>query len=162
MRANWGLRQPIFVGTASVDNALIANDGYAAEGVIGAWPLPLSPDSDEPDMVKFREAWLKLNPIRPRVVQISLNVYAYDDTCELAEALRRAGRDLAREKLVGTPKNMRDYRIGGVATPRTFTRRHHIGNNLLRCLSSRPSTGFRWLGGRRGRVNSRPSFSSSR
>jgi hypothetical protein len=51
MRANWGLRQPIFVGTASVDNALIANDGYAAEGVIGAWPLPLSPDSDEPNMV---------------------------------------------------------------------------------------------------------------
>jgi hypothetical protein len=51
MRANWGLRQPIFVGTASVDNALIANDGYAAEGMIGAWPLPLSPDSDEPNMV---------------------------------------------------------------------------------------------------------------
>lgn len=66
-----GLRQPVFVGTASVDNALIANDGYAAEGVIGAWPLPIPTNPTR---------WLELNPIRPRVVQISLNVYAYGDT----------------------------------------------------------------------------------
>jgi hypothetical protein len=75
------------------------------------------------------------------VVQISLNVYAYGDTCELAEALRRAGRDLTREKLVGTPKNMRDYRIGGVATPRTFARRYHIGNNCFGACRLRPALG---------------------
>ncbi len=129
-----GLRQPIFVGTASVDNALIANDGYAAEGVIGAWPLPLFPDSNEPDMVKFRDAWLKLNPNPPKGRPNLFDVYAYGDTYVLAEALRRAGRDLTREKLVDTLESMKDYRISGVATPRTFTQRHHIGNNLLRVL----------------------------
>src|SRR5579859_6547681 len=74
------------------------------------------------------------------------------NTYLLAVAQRRTGRDLTREKLVDTPKNMRDYRIGGVATPRKITKRHHIGNNLIRCLSSPTGAGSRWLGGRRGRV----------
>jgi branched-chain amino acid transport system substrate-binding protein len=129
-----GLRQPIFVGTASVDNALIANDGYAAEGVVGAWPLPLFPDSDDPDMVKFRDAWSKLNPNAPKGRPNLFDVYAYGDTYVIAEALKRAGPDLTREKFVDALEGMKDYRISGVATPRTFTTHEHIGNNLLRML----------------------------
>ena len=44
---------------ALAQTKLIANVGLNAEGVIGAWPLPLFPDSGHPDMVKFREAWAK-------------------------------------------------------------------------------------------------------
>jgi branched-chain amino acid transport system substrate-binding protein len=129
-----GLRQPIFVGTASVDNALVANDGYAAEGVIGAWPLPLFPDSDDPDMVKFRDAWSKLNPNAPKGHPNLFDVYAYGDTYVIAEAMKRAGRDLTRDKFVDALEAMKDYRVSGVATPRTFTTDEHIGNNLLRML----------------------------
>jgi branched-chain amino acid transport system substrate-binding protein len=129
-----GLRQPIFVGTASVDNALIANDGYASEGVVGAWPLPLFPDSDDPDMIKFREAWSKLNPNAPKGRPNLFDVYAYGDTYVIAEALKHAGRDLTREKFVDALESMKDYRVSGVATPRTFTDHEHIGNNLLRML----------------------------
>jgi branched-chain amino acid transport system substrate-binding protein len=129
-----GLRQPIFVGTASVDNALIANDGYASEGVIGAWPLPLFPDSDDPDMIKFREAWSKLNPNAPKGRPNLFDVYAYGDTYVIAEALKSAGRDLTREQFVDALERMKDYRISGVATPRTFTDHEHVGNNLLRML----------------------------
>jgi branched-chain amino acid transport system substrate-binding protein len=129
-----GIRQPIFVGTASVDNALIANDGYAAEGVIGAWPLPLFPDSDDPDMVKFRDAWSQLNPNAPKGRPNLFDVYAYGDSYVIAEALRKAGRDLTRENFVDALEAMKDYRVSGVATPRTFTQHEHIGNNLLRML----------------------------
>lgn len=129
-----GMRQPIFVGAASVDNALIANDGYAAEGVIGAWPLPLFPDSEDPDMVKFRTAWQKLNPNAPKGRPNLFDVYAYGDTYVIAEALRRAGRDLTRENFVDALEQMKDYRISSVATPRTFTTHEHIGNNMLRML----------------------------
>jgi branched-chain amino acid transport system substrate-binding protein len=120
-----GLRQPIFVGTASVDNALVANDGYAAEGVIGAWPLPLFPDSDDPDMVKFRDAWSKLNPNAPKGHPNLFDVYAYGDTYVIAEAMKRAGRDLTRDKFVDALEAMKDYRVSGVATPRTFTTDEH-------------------------------------
>lgn len=129
-----GLHQPIFIGAAAVDNAVIANDGYAAEGIVGPWPLPLFPDSDEPDMVKFREAWSKLNPNAPKGRPNLFDVYAYGDTYVIAEALKRAGRDLTREKFVDALEAMKDYRISGVATPRTFTTHEHIGNNTLRML----------------------------
>ncbi len=126
-----GLHQTIFVGTASVDNALIANDGYAANGVVGAWPLPFIPDSDNPDMVKFREEWSKRNPNAPKGRPNLFDLYAYGDTYVIAEALRRAGRDLTREKFVDALEGMKDYRISDIATPRTFTPHEHVGNNVL-------------------------------
>ncbi len=130
-----GLRQPIFVGAASVDTALIANDGLAAEGVIGPWPLPLFPDSDEPDMVKFRKAWTEMNPNAPKGRPNLFDLYAYGDTYVVAEALRRAGKDVTRESFIDTLEQMKDYRVSGVATPRTFTPQQHIGNNTLRMLA---------------------------
>jgi branched-chain amino acid transport system substrate-binding protein len=129
-----GVKQPIFVGAASVDNALVANVGLNAEGVIGAWPLPLFPDSNHPDMVKFREAWAKLNPNAPKGRPNLFDLDAYGDTYVLAEAIRRAGPDLTREKVAGALENLDGYRVSEVATPRTFTNYHHIGNFRLRML----------------------------
>jgi branched-chain amino acid transport system substrate-binding protein len=129
-----GLRQPIFVGAASVDAALIANVGLNAEGVIGAWPLPLFPDSGHPDMVKFREAWMKRNPNAPKGRPNLFDLDAYGDTYVIAEAMRRAGPDLTREKLVDALEGLDGYRVSEVATPRSFAKHHHIGNFRLRML----------------------------
>ncbi len=129
-----GLKQPIFVGAASVDTGLIANAGLNTEGVIGGWPLPLFPDSNHPDMVKFREAWVKRNPGAPKGRPNLFDLDAYGDTYVLAEALRKAGPDLTRDKLVDALESMDGYRVSEVATPRTFTKYHHIGNFRLRMM----------------------------
>lgn len=122
------IRQPFFGGAATIDNALIANIGYNAEGYMGAWPLPLFPDSVDPAMAKFKAAWLKRNPNPPRGRPNLFDLDAYGDTYVVAEALRRAGRDLTREKLVDALESLKDYRISDVATPRSFTNWNHIGN----------------------------------
>ena len=132
-----GMKQPIYVGAAAVDPALIVNAGQNAEGVMGPWPLPLFPDSDEPDMVKFREAWSKLNPNAPKGRPNLFDLYAYGDLYVLAEAMRRAGPDLTREKFVDALENLNGYRVSSVATPRSYTNYHHIGNFRLSILTVR-------------------------
>jgi branched-chain amino acid transport system substrate-binding protein len=123
-----GIRQPFFGGGATVDNALIAADGYAAEGLMGPWSVPLFPDSQDPAMTKFREAWTKLNPNPPKGRPNLFDLWSYGDTYDIAEALRRAGPDLTREKMVDALETLNAYRVSDVASPRTFTNWHHIGN----------------------------------
>jgi branched-chain amino acid transport system substrate-binding protein len=126
-----GVRQPFFGGAATIDNALIANLGYTAEGYMGAWPLPLFPDSTDAAMAKFKAAWLKRNPNPPKGRPNLFDLDAYGDTFVVAEALRRAGRDLTREKLVDAMESIQGYRISDVATPRSFTNWNHIGNTTM-------------------------------
>jgi branched-chain amino acid transport system substrate-binding protein len=123
-----GIRQPFFGGGATVDNALIAADGMFAEGFMGPWSVPLFPDSQDLVMVKFRDAWTKLNPDPPMGRPNLFDLWSYGDTYDVAEGLRRAGPDPTREKLVAALETLNNYRISEVASPHTFTTWHHIGN----------------------------------
>jgi branched-chain amino acid transport system substrate-binding protein len=123
-----GLRQPIMVAPSSVDNTLITNLGANAEGVLGLWGAGAFLDSGNPDMVKFREAWAKMNPNAPKGRPNLFDVWGYTEVYVIAEALKRAGRDLTREKFVDALESIKDYRVSEIATPRTFTNWHHIGN----------------------------------
>ncbi|MBM3573663.1 MAG: hypothetical protein FJX52_15085, partial [Alphaproteobacteria bacterium] len=123
-----GLRQPFFGSGAMVDNALIANAGYAAEGFMGGWLTGVFLDSAHPDMVKFRADWEKLYPNAPKGRPNVFDVLAYTDFHVVAEALRRAGRNLDRDGLVKALESIKEYRVSEIATPRTFTDWHHIGN----------------------------------
>lgn len=123
-----GLRQPIMVAPSSVDNTLITNLGANAEGVLGLWGAGAFVDSGNPDMTKFREAWAKMNPNAPKGRPNLFDVWGYTEVYVIAEALKRAGRDLTREKFVDALESIKDYRVSEIATPRTFTDWHHIGN----------------------------------
>jgi branched-chain amino acid transport system substrate-binding protein len=46
----------------------------------------------------------------------------------VAEGLRRVGSDLTREKLADALETLDNHRISEIASPRTFTTWHHIGN----------------------------------
>lgn len=126
-----GLQMPLFIGTSAIDPAIITTGGQAAEGVIGPWSFPHFPDSDHPDIVKFRTAWQKLNPNAPPGRPSYFDMCAYGDMYVIAEGLRRAGPDLTREKFIDALETLVNYRVSEVATPRTFTNWHHIGNNTL-------------------------------
>jgi branched-chain amino acid transport system substrate-binding protein len=123
-----GIRQPFFGSGAMVDNALIANAGYAAEGFMGGWLTGLFLDSAHPDMARFQSRWAALNPNAPKGRPNVFDVLSYTDLHVVAEGLRRAGRELTRERFASALETIADYRVSEIATPRTFTDWHHIGN----------------------------------
>ena len=87
-----GLRQPFFGSGAMVDNALIANAGYAAEGFMGGWLTGLFLNSAHPDMVKFLAGLNKLNPNAPKGRPNVFDVLGYTDMYVVAEGLRMPAR----------------------------------------------------------------------
>jgi branched-chain amino acid transport system substrate-binding protein len=49
----------------------------------------------------------------------------------LAEAMKKAGKDLTTTSLIDALENINGYRVGPVASPRTFAKNNHIGNLRL-------------------------------
>lgn len=129
-----GLAQPFFGGATMTDNAVPANARSAAEGFTAAWLLPLYMGSRHPDMVKFETAWRKEYPNMPTGRPNVFDLLGYGDTYVVAEGLKRAGRDLTVDKLITAFETLRSYRVSMVATPRTFTSEHHIGNLTLHVM----------------------------
>jgi branched-chain amino acid transport system substrate-binding protein len=129
-----GLEQTFFGGAATVDPAIPLNAKHAAEGFTGTFLLPIYLDSKDSDMVKFREAYKKEYPDQPSGRPNWCDVMAYTDTYVIAEAMKRAGKDLTVDKFIKAMETLRDYRVSRIATPRTFTSEHHIGNLRLQPL----------------------------
>lgn len=123
-----GLKQPIFGGAAAVDNSIILNAGSAAEGYMGGWLTPLYLDSTHPDMVNYNQAYAKMYPNVPKGRPNLYDIMGYTEVYVIAEGMRRAGRDLTRDNFVSALETLKDYRVSLIASPRTFTDWHHIGN----------------------------------
>jgi len=126
-----GLKQPFFVGSNMVDPALVTAAKTAAEGVSGFSLIPYLPGSKAPDMVKWEAAWKKEYPNAPAGRPNNFDLLAYGDTYVLAEAMKRAGPSLTTDGLIKALESIQNYRVGPVATPRTFSTKHHIGNLTL-------------------------------
>ena len=126
-----GLKQPFFVGSNMVDPTLIAAARGASEGVTGFSLIPYLPGSKNAEMVKWEAAWRKEYPSAPAGRPNNFDLLAYADTYVVADAMKRAGRDLNTESLTRALEATRDYRVGALATPRTFSAKHHIGNLTL-------------------------------
>jgi branched-chain amino acid transport system substrate-binding protein len=123
-----GLKTPIYGGAAAVDQSIIINAGLAAEGYMGGWLTPVYLDSSHPDMLKFQEAFNKFLPNAPKGRPNLYDIMGYTEMNVIAEGMRRAGPDLTREKLIEALETIKDYRVSEIASPRTFTNWHHIGN----------------------------------
>lgn len=126
-----GIKQPFFVGSNMVDPSLIAAARTSAEGVTGFSLNPLLPGSKDPAMVKWEAAWRKEYPNAPAGRPNNFDLLAYGDMYVMAEGLRRAGKDLTTESFIKGLESIQNYRVSEVATPRTFSTKHHIGNLTL-------------------------------
>src|SRR5437763_1309460 len=129
-----GLNQPFFVGTNMTDQSLITAARQSAEGVIGVSLLPLLPGSSNPDMQAWEAKWKQEYPNAPPGRPNTFDQLAYGDMYVFAEALKRAGSDLTTDKFISALESIKDYRVSAVATPRTFSSKHHIGNLRLQPL----------------------------
>ncbi|HSV16779.1 MAG TPA: ABC transporter substrate-binding protein [Casimicrobiaceae bacterium] len=126
-----GLKQPFFVGSNMVDPSLITAAKSNAEGVVGFSLIPYLPGSKAAEMVKWEAAWKKEYPNAPAGRPNNFDLLAYGDTYVVAEAMKRAGKDLTSDSFIRALEGIHDYRVGAVATPRTFSTKHHIGNLTL-------------------------------
>jgi branched-chain amino acid transport system substrate-binding protein len=126
-----GLKQPFFVGSNMVDPALIAAAKTSAEGVSGFSLIPFLPGSKAADMTRWEAAWRKEYPSAPAGRPNNFDLLAYGDMYVLAEGLRRAGGNLTTDGLIKALEGIQNYRVSPVATPRTFSTKHHIGNLSL-------------------------------
>lgn len=129
-----GLNQSFFGSGTMVDNSIPANAKSAAEGFMAAWLTPLYMGSNHPDMVKFEAAWRKEYPNMPTGRPNIFDLLGYGDMYVVGEGLKRAGRDLTVDGFIAALESLRGYRVSMVATPRTFTSEHHIGNLTLQIM----------------------------
>ena len=126
-----GLKQPFFVGSNMVDPSLINAAKANAEGVMGFSLIPYLPGSKGAEMTKWEAAWKKEYPNAPSGRPNNFDLLAYGDMYVVAEGLKRAGRDLTTDTFITALEGVQNYRVSAVATPRTFSTRHHIGNLAL-------------------------------
>ena len=126
-----GLKQPFFVGSNMVDPSLVNAAKANAEGVIGFSLIPYLPGSKAPEMVKWEAAWKKEYPNAPAGRPNNFDLLAYGDMYVVAEAMKRAGKELTADSFIRALEGIQNYRVSAVATPRTFSTKHHIGNLAL-------------------------------
>lgn len=126
-----GLKQPFFVGSNMVDPSLVNAAKASAEGVVGFSLIPYLPGSKADDMVKWEAAWKKEYPNAPSGRPNNFDLLAYGDMYVLAEGMKRAGPNLTTASLITALEGIQNYRVSPVATPRSFSTKHHIGNLAL-------------------------------
>ena len=126
-----GIKQPFFVGSNMVDPSLVTAARTNAEGVTGFSLIPYLPGSTAAEIKTWEANWRKEYPNAPAGRPNNFDLLAYGDMHVLAEGLRRAGKNLTTESLIKGLESIKDYRVGPVATPRTFASNHHIGNLTL-------------------------------
>jgi branched-chain amino acid transport system substrate-binding protein len=122
------MRTSIYGGAAAVDQSIIINAGLAAEGYMSGWLTPVYLDSSHQDIIKYMALFNKYMPDAPKRRPNRYDIMGYTEMNVIAEATGRVGPDLTREKLVDALETIKDYRVSEIASPRTFTKWHHIGN----------------------------------
>jgi branched-chain amino acid transport system substrate-binding protein len=129
-----GMNQQFFLGTTMVDQSLLNVAKQAAEGASGFALLPLLPSSSNPEMKSWVAKWKQEYPNLPAGRPNVFDVLSYSDMYAVADALKRAGKDFTTDKLIDALEATHDYRAGAIASPLTFTKKHHIGNLRLQAM----------------------------
>lgn len=129
-----GINASFFLGTTMVDQSLLNVAKQAAEGASGFALLPLLPSSSNPEMKSWVAKWKQEYPNLPAGRPNVFDVLSYSDMYAVADVLKRAGKDLTTDKLIDALEATHDYRVGAIASPLTFTKKHHIGNLRLQAM----------------------------
>jgi len=129
-----GINASFFLGTTMVDQSVLNVAKQAAEGASGFALLPLLPSSSNPEMKSWVAKWKQEYPNLPAGRPNVFDVLSYSDMYAVADALKRVGKDLTTDKLIDALEATHDYRAGAIASPLTFTKKHHIGNLRLQAM----------------------------
>lgn len=130
-------------GTMSNDS-IIAVAGPAAEGFAAGWlGSQQYITSSHPDMVEFQTRFQKRYSSMPKGRPSTFDLYGYADGYVIAEALKRAGKDVTREKFIDGLESLKGWVAGAktgwsravsLGLPRTFSKTDHEGNKGSRIV----------------------------
>jgi branched-chain amino acid transport system substrate-binding protein len=129
-----GLTEPFFVGATMVDQNFLTAARQSAEGAAGFALVPLLPDSTAPEMQAWTAKWKQAYPNLPAGRPNVFDILAYNDIYVIADALKRAGSDLTTEKFIDALEATKGYRVSPIASPVSFSSKHHIGNLRLQAM----------------------------
>lgn len=126
-----GIDQKFFVGATMVDKAFTAAAKENAEGATGFSLIPFLPGTKNADLQAWEAKWKKEYPNLPVGRPNVFDVMAYTDMYVIAEAMKKAGPDLTTKSLIAGLEQIRNFSPSPLASPITFTNKHHIGNLTL-------------------------------
>jgi branched-chain amino acid transport system substrate-binding protein len=129
-----GLNQPFFVGATMVDQNFLTAARQAAEGATGFGLVPLLPGSTAPEMLSWTAKWKQAYPNMPAGRPNVFDILAYNDIFVVADALKRAGPDLTTAKFIDALEATTGFKAGPLASPVSFSSKHHIGNLRLQAM----------------------------
>ena len=127
--------KPWVVDVSAITRALPQIAGAAAEGVRGVWLFPYFHDEDAPPMVEFDRKWRAAYGTPAAGRPSYIDMVGYGDMYVLALAIREAGKDLTRARLISTwenakalkPSNMGPF-ASDVIFPESFSPDNRDGN----------------------------------
>jgi branched-chain amino acid transport system substrate-binding protein len=112
--------------------------GESAAGVLNIITLYDLPESNAPNIAKWREEFEKLNPsLVPQGRPDLGDMLGYGGAMAFVEGLKRAGRDLTRENFIASLETLKNFETG-FTLPTTFTPTDHEGNKAARILEILP------------------------
>ena len=112
--------------------------GESAAGVLNVITVADLPEANSPVIAKFREEFERANPsLVPQGRPDLADLLGYGGAMAFVEGLKRAGRDLTREKFIAALETLRGFETG-FTLPTTFTSTDHEGNKAARILEILP------------------------
>jgi branched-chain amino acid transport system substrate-binding protein len=112
--------------------------GEAAVGVLNVITVADLPESSSPVIAKFREELERANPsLVPQGRPDLADLLGYGGAMTFVEALKRAGRDLTRDKFIAALETLKGFETG-FSLPTTFTATDHEGQKAARILEIQP------------------------
>lgn len=129
-----GLTVPHLGGGATMTPLFPKGAGGAGIGFVTVSVYPHLPESSAPPVVKYREALKRLYPGGfPPGRPSEYDLLGYGGGKIVEEGLRRAGRDLTREKFMDALETLREF-DAGVIYPVTFTKSSHEGSSQVQMV----------------------------
>jgi hypothetical protein len=104
------------------DEQYLNAPGAPAEGTLGFCYYPDPETSDAPGAVAYRAAMARHHPGRP-LNRYSLYGHVFGGI--IVEGLKRAGRELTRERLIDAIESLSGWEAGGVMPPVSFSAHDH-------------------------------------
>jgi ABC-type branched-subunit amino acid transport system substrate-binding protein len=135
-----GLNIPIYSCMNARLESVIKVTGEASANYYCAENIALPNETQIPGMTKLIEIRNKRNPeskVPPKYYLLS-----YVNALILGEGLKRAGKDLDREKLRDALESIKDFDTEGLTGSITFTPKDHCPLTAMRIVRANPKTGY--------------------
>ncbi len=134
-----GLETTFILSPGSGGALFVAVAQEHAVGAYVAWYVgPVFDSPTTPVVASFFERFKKRFSGYPAGIPNLFDMESYAGGLVLEEALKRAGRDLTREKLIGALESIRGFNAGGLINSVTFSPTDHQGTKTIRIYQILP------------------------